>query len=94
MLAHRFRRVVLLLDGDEFGREAVLVAVGKLVAAEVEDILPVLLLKRSQPDELAIDDLRTFLRVPEDPEGALVVVEDIPSSKQVPTLDESMSRYK
>jgi DNA primase len=73
MLAHRFRRVILLLDGDEFGREAIPAAVGKLVAAEVEDIVPVLLPKGAQPDELAIDDLRTFLRQVHDPDATVEV---------------------
>lgn len=64
MLAHRFRKVTLMLDGDEYGREAVSKAVERLVSAEVENIDPVFLPKGVQPDELTPDELRRFLKLP------------------------------
>ncbi len=62
MLAHRFGRVVLLLDGDEYGREAIGAAVHKLVMAEVGHVDIVFLPKGEQPDTLLPDDLRRLLR--------------------------------
>jgi DNA primase len=76
MLAHRFRRVVLMLDGDEFGRAAVAPAIAKLVEAEVEVIDPALLPKGVQPDDLGPDELRSFLRVPQPFDGELTIIED------------------
>ncbi|HEV7768141.1 MAG TPA: toprim domain-containing protein [Thermoanaerobaculia bacterium] len=67
VLAHRFRRVTLMLDGDEYGREAIGKAVGKLVMAEVEIIDLCLLPKGAQPDSVSPEDLRRFLRLTDMP---------------------------
>lgn len=63
-LAARFRKVTLLLDGDESGREATSKVIEKLVAAEVEEIEPIFLPKGAQPDEIGVDELRRFLKLP------------------------------
>jgi DNA primase len=75
-LAHRFRRVILMLDADEYGREAIGAAVGKLVMAEVEHIDLVLLPKGLQPDEIAPDELRKVLRIADFPAALALVVEE------------------
>jgi DNA primase len=75
LLAHRFRRVTLMLDGDEYGREAIGKGIGKLVMAEVEMIDLCLLPKGAQPDSIAPDELRKFLRLTDMP-SAWAIVED------------------
>src|SRR6185436_8989821 len=57
-LAARFRRVTLMLDGDEYGRQAIGAAVHKLVLAKVSQIDLVLLPDGKQPDTISSDDLR------------------------------------
>jgi DNA primase len=64
LLAHHFRRVVVMLDGDEFGRDATGKVIAQLVAAEIEDIDVVMLPKGEQPDTVSVEELRRFLKVP------------------------------
>lgn len=66
-LAHRFPRVTLLLDGDEYGRAAIGAAVHQLVMAEVEHVDLVLLPKGAQPDTISADELRRYLRLADMP---------------------------
>jgi DNA primase len=67
MLAHRFGRVVLLLDGDEHGREAIGAAVHRLVMAEVGHVDIAFLPKGEQPDTISSDALRVLLRLADMP---------------------------
>src|ERR1041384_1294305 len=48
ILANRFRRVTVMLDGDEYGREAIGQVIGALVMAEAEQLDIVLLPKGEQ----------------------------------------------
>lgn len=80
MLAARFKRVIVMLDGDEYGREAISGAVHALVMAEVEHIDLVLLPKGAQPDSISPEDLRRFLRLADFPAAWSVVEENVPET--------------
>jgi DNA primase len=77
LMQSRFRRVTVMLDGDEAGRDGIGQVVGKLVMAEVDSIDLVLLPKGEQPDSISSDDLRKYLRIADMP-SAWSVVEEAP----------------
>jgi hypothetical protein len=79
-LAARFKRVIVMFDGDEYGREAVSAAVNALVMAEVEHIDLVLLPKGEQPDTLTPDALRLQLRMADMPSAWSLVEELVPET--------------
>ncbi|HEY0140380.1 MAG TPA: toprim domain-containing protein [Thermoanaerobaculia bacterium] len=66
-----FRKVIVCLDGDRYGRDGGRRLVEKLVAAEVEDVELKLLAENVQPDHLKPDTLRACLGFTREPEGTL-----------------------
>jgi Toprim-like/DNA primase catalytic core, N-terminal domain len=80
MLAARFGRVILMLDGDEHGREAIGAAVHSLVMAEAHVVDIAFLPKGCQPDEISPDNLRRLLRLGEIPAAWSLVEESVPET--------------
>jgi len=81
-LVDRFRRITILLDGDEAGRKGTKNLCERLVNAGAESLEIVMLRDSVQPDHLSPDELRQFLRIPPEPYGPLTLVEDAPSSPE------------
>jgi 5S rRNA maturation endonuclease (ribonuclease M5) len=73
-----FRRVVVLLDGDEPGRSGAKNLVERLVNAGIQEVELKMLRDGVQPDHLSISTLRVVLGVPAVPDVPITIVEDHP----------------
>lgn len=77
-----FRKVVVLLDGDEPGRSGAKNLVERLVNAGIAEVELKMLREGVQPDDLRPDTLRVCLGIPAVPDVPITVVENHPYFKQ------------